>query len=97
MRYLDVTEQVSKELNIPIEVVNLAYRSFWAFIKDTIKALPLKGDLSEEEFNKLRTNFNIPSIGKLYVTSDKYERMKKRFEYIKKIQNVKYKENQTIK
>jgi len=42
----------------------------------------LKDDISEEEFKKIKTNFNIPSLGKLYCTRDRYLRVKKRFEYI---------------
>ena len=68
----EVIQQVSKDLNIPLEVVNEAYNSFWGFIRSKIIELPLKEDLSEEEFSKLRTNFNIPSLGKLNCT---YERM----------------------
>lgn len=68
----EVIQQVSDELDIPYEVVNKAYNSFWQFIRTTIQELPLKDELTKEEFNKLRTNFNIPSLGKLNCT---YERM----------------------
>lgn len=67
-----ILEQVSKDLNIPLEVVNTAYNSFWKFIRSKISELPLKEDLSKEEFSKLRSNFNIPSLGKMACT---YERM----------------------
>lgn len=72
MKRKQIIQQVSNELNIPQEVVKRAYDSFWQFIRTTIVELPLKDDLSEEEFNKLRTNFNVPSLGKLNCT---YERM----------------------
>lgn len=85
MRYLDVVGRVSKELNIPEEVVSLAYKSYWSFIRQTIQSLPLKNDISEEEFAEMRTNFNIPSLGKLSCTFDRMVGVKKRFEYIKKI------------
>ena len=38
--------------------------------------------LSEEEFSKYRTNINIPSLGKLYCTYDRFLRVKKRFKII---------------
>lgn len=85
MKYIDLVSIVSKELNIPIKVVDKAYKSYWEFIKTTIQALPLKEDINEEEFSKLRTNFNIPSLGKLVCTYDRMVGVKKRFNYIKKI------------
>lgn len=85
MKYIDLVSVVSKELNIPIKVVDRAYKSYWEFIKTTIQALPLKEDLNEDEFSKLRTNFNIPSLGKLVCTYDRMVGVKKRFNYIKKI------------
>lgn len=85
MKYTELVSTVSKELNIPEEVVSRAYKSYWEFIKTTIQALPLKEDINEEEFSKLRTNFNVPSLGKLVCTFDRMEGVKKRFNYIKKI------------
>lgn len=85
MKYTDVVNTVSKELNIPEEVVSKAYKSYWEFIKETIQALPLKEDINEDEFSNLRTNFNLPSLGKLVCTYDKVQKVKKRFKYIKGI------------
>lgn len=85
MKYSEIINQVSKELNIPVEVVDRAYRSSFEFIKNKIQSLPLKEDISEEEFSELRTNFNIPSLGKLVCTFDRMEGVKKRFNYIKKL------------
>ena len=85
MNYPDIIGKVSQEMNIPLEVVNTAYKSYWKFIKQTIQSLPLKDDISEEEFAKLRTNFNIPSLGKLTCTFDRMMGVKKRFKYIKRL------------
>lgn len=85
--YKDILIQVSQELDIPLEVIKEAYESYWTFIREHIKSLPLKDDLSKEEFEKLRTNFNIPSIGKLSCTYDRMLGVKKRFKYIKNIRN----------
>lgn len=85
MNYKDIIKQISEELNIPLEVVKLAYESYWEFIREHIKALPLKEDLSKEEFQELRTNFNIPSLGKLSCTYDRMVGVKKRFKYIKQL------------
>lgn len=85
MSYPDIIDKVSRELNLPGEVIDKTYRAYWLFIKDHIQSLPLKDDLNEEDFAKLRTNFNIPSIGKLYVTWNRLVGCKKRFEIIKKL------------
>jgi hypothetical protein len=78
---LNLYKQVAEEMNIPVEVVELAYKSYWKFIRKTIQELPLKEDLSEEEFAKLKTNFNIVSLGKLSCTYDRYRRVKLREKY----------------
>lgn len=82
-------KQVAEEMNIPVEVVELAYKSYWKFIRKTIQELPLKDDLSEEEFAKLKTNFNIVSLGKLSCNYERYKNMKLKEKY----RNVTYKEN----
>ena len=85
MNYPDIISKVSQEMGLPPEVVDTAYKSYWKFIKQTIQSLPLKDDISEEDFTKLRTNFNIPSLGKLTCTFDRMMGVKKRFKYIKRL------------
>ena len=83
--YEDIVKKVAEELELPTDVVRNTYRAYWKFIRTTIEELPLKEDLSDEEFSKLKTNFNIPSLGKLNCTLDRYKRVKKKLEYINKI------------
>ena len=82
MTYEQIIESVANELQLPVDLVRKTYKAYWQFVRDTIQQLPLKDDISEEEFKKIKTNFNIPSLGKLYCTRDRYLRVKKRFEYI---------------
>lgn len=91
MNYLNIVGKVSEELSLPKEVVDKTYKAYWLFIKHHIQSLPLKENLNEEDFAKLRTNFNIGSLGKLCVTWDRLVGCKKRFEIIKKLRkkNVK--------
>lgn len=85
MNYNNLVTQVSEELNLPSRVVDKVYKSYWKFIRSTIQELPLKEELNEEEFQKLRTNFNIPSLGKLSCTYDRVKRVKERYKYIRNL------------
>lgn len=89
MKYSEIVTLLSKELSIPEEVVDTAYKSFFSYIRETITSLPLKKDLTEKEFNNLKTNFNIPAIGKLHCTYDRYLKMKSKSKYIKRNDNKK--------
>lgn len=82
MTYEQILNRVAEELELPVDLVRNTYKAYWQFIRDTIQQLPLKEDISEEDFKKIKTNFNIPSLGKLYCTRDRYLRVRKRFEYI---------------
>jgi hypothetical protein len=77
MTYDDMISEVSKSTGLSKTFVNKVYRAYWRAVREYIKALPLKDDLSEEEFLKVRPNVNIPSIGKLYVSLDRYKKLKK--------------------
>ena len=85
MNYNNLVTQVSEELNLPSRVVDKVYKSYWKFIRSTIQELPLKEELNEEEFQKLHTNFNIPSLGKLSCTYDRVKRVKERYKYIRNL------------
>lgn len=59
-----------------MKVVDKVYKTYWKVIKQHIVQLPLKEDLTDEEFQQLQPNVNIPSLGKLYVTLDRYRAFK---------------------
>ena len=84
----EIILDVSRNLDISPDVIEKVYKAYWSFIKETIQALPLKDNLSEEEFSTLKTNFNVPSIGKLCVTWNRFVGCKKRYELIKKLRNA---------
>lgn len=88
MSYSNIVNEISKELGLTVDLVDRSYRAYWLFIREHIKSLPLKEIQSEEEFSKLKTNINIPSLGKLSCTYDRLLRVKKRYELIKKIRNA---------
>ena len=89
MTYEQIINSVAEELKLPADLVKKTYKAYWQFIRDTIQKLPLKEDISEEEFAKLKTNFNIPSLGKLTCTRDRYIGIKKRFGYIQNLRENK--------
>lgn len=66
MNLQEIIKEVATELGLSSEVVNKAYSSYWEFVKKTIKNLPIKEELTEEQFSQLRTSFNVPVLGKLY-------------------------------
>ena len=78
MTYKEIIKQVAKDNGLTQDFVNKVYRGYWKAIREYIIALPLKQDLTDEEFLKLRPNVNIPSIGKLYVNLDRYKVVKRK-------------------
>lgn len=77
MTYNEIIGKVAQDTGLSKKLVDRTYRAYWKAIREHITSLPLKEDLTEEEFLKLQPNVNIPSIGKLHVTLDRYKRMKK--------------------
>jgi len=88
MKISDAIKTAAEELGIPYEVAHKAYYMAWEFIQNKMRELPLKEDLTDEEFNALRPNFNIPELGKFAVSLDKYKRVKRRIEYVKNLKNL---------
>lgn len=93
MTYDEIIKKVSEENNLPKNLVDRTYRAYWRAIREHITSLPLKEDLSDEEFLKLQPNVNIASIGKLNVTLDRYKRMKKMIKIRKELGNAAHKED----
>lgn len=77
MEYEEIISKVSGELGISKTRVDKIYKSYWRAVREHITSLPLKENLTDEEFLKLQPNVNIPSLGKLYVTLDRYTRLNK--------------------
>lgn len=91
MTYQEIVNKVSGDTGISPGTIDKTYKAYWIYIRDVIQNLPLKDNLSEEDFNKLRTTVNIPSLGKIGCTYERYNKIKDRFKYIRmlkdKIQN----------
>ena len=83
MTYEEIISRVADSTGLSKKLVDRTYKSYWKAIREHIVSLPLKEDLTDEEFLRLQPNINIPSIGKLYVTLDRYRRLKKKSEELK--------------
>jgi len=92
MTYEEIIHRTSSETGLAKRLVDRTYKAYWKAIREYIKSLPLKEDLTDEEFMQLRPNINLPSLGKLNVTLDRYHGMKKHFEmHYKNYKGKKYK------
>lgn len=75
-------------------MVDRTYKAYWRMVREHITSLPLKEELTDEEFLKLQPSVNIPSIGKLAVTLERYKYLKQKH---RRIQENKEKDNATHK
>lgn len=82
MNIQDIYKEASIKLGMSENDIKEIYDSYWYFIRNHITNLPLKENLNKNAFDKLKVNINIPSIGKLYCTWDKYKAIKKRYKNI---------------
>lgn len=91
MKAKDVAKEVAGELGLSESMVVKIYNCYWRAMKEHITSLPLKDDLTDEEFLQLRPNINICSLGKLYVTLDRYKRLKESLARHQELKNTKNK------
>lgn len=75
--YLGMVDETAEKYGLTRKFVDEVYRAYWRSIKDYIESLPLKDDLTDEEFGRLRPNINLPQLGKLFVTKERYDKMKR--------------------
>lgn len=88
----EIYRKAAESLNIPIDTIKEVYTLYWGTIRNKLEDLNLKTTLSEEEFNKLKTSINIPSLGKLYASYQRYTNLQTKR---KIIQHVKIKKDKT--
>lgn len=61
----EALQRIARELGLSLEELISYYKAYWKYIRTTIEDFNLKSDLTQEEYDKLRVNFNIPFLGKL--------------------------------
>ena len=82
----EVIKKLAESLGLSEEAVKNAYKAYWKFIREKIISLNLKKNISEDDYNKLKTSFNLPSLGKLSCPYDRWLRIRKTDEL--KIKNI---------
>ena len=78
-------------MELPEEVVTVAYRSLWEFSASVIAAIPIKDLESEEDFKQHRVSVNIHGLGKLYTTWDRIVGLRERYNLLQELKNDKEK------
>ena len=85
----ETISRLSYKLGLSKDMVAKIYKAYWQYIKTTIEDMPFERDLTPEEFDSLRVNFNITGLGKLTCSYDKYVLFSQR----KKKRDAKYKKD----
>lgn len=87
-----IINDLSTELGLPKNVILNTYKSYWNYIKNTISKIDFDSINSEQEYNKVKVNFNIPNLGKLGCSYDRMIKIKQQNKYK---DEAKYKKDKT--
>jgi hypothetical protein len=71
-------KELAEKYNLDIEIIKKIISSPYEFIQKKTRQLNFKDGLTREEFDKIKTNFNIPGIGKLYASFYLYNEIQKK-------------------
>lgn len=70
---------IGLKYNLQDEIINKILVSQFKFAREKISELSLREIENEDEFNKLKLNFNYLHIGKLYISLEKLLMINKKF------------------
>lgn len=71
-------EEIAERYNISFEQAKEIVYSPYEFMKETLSGINLERNLTEEEFDKKKTNFNMPSLFKLFASYYAYNEIQKK-------------------
>lgn len=81
----DLIKKVSSDLNVEYDVVEDVYNKYFSFIKINIEKNNIINIDTEEDLLKIKTNFNLPTLGKIGCSMKKIRAQKNKYN---KIQNI---------
>lgn len=79
-----LAKELAEEMNIPKEVVLVAYRSFFQFSRDVFANIPFETMETSEDLEKYRVSINVPFLGKFYSNWNRVKHTRIKRENIKK-------------
>jgi len=89
----ELIKKLAFELGLDEKLVLTCYKEYWKVIRRIFEGLPLKEDITEEDFDKLKTSVNIQGLGKMYCNYENYSKVRNK--YKKFLENAEHKENKT--
>tara|TARA_R110000824_G_scaffold376614_1_gene567747 strand:- start:574 stop:840 length:267 start_codon:yes stop_codon:yes gene_type:complete len=66
-------KELASKHNLPMEMIEGIVMAPYEFIQEESKRIEFKDGMTRSEFDELKTNFNIPSLGKLYASHFMYK------------------------
>jgi len=67
--------ELAQKYGLDVADVEIMVKEPYEFIREKTKELTFEDDLTKEKFNKMKTNFNLPAIGKLYASHYLYNKI----------------------
>lgn len=71
-------EEIAEKYGMTVKDVESIVSAPYDFIHKTASSMIFKDDMTKEEFSAMKTNFNIPSIGKLYASNFLYNEIQRK-------------------
>jgi hypothetical protein len=71
-------EEIAERHNLSFEQAKEIVYSPYGFMREKLSELSLEDDLTEEEFYSRKTNFNMPSLFKLFASYYAYKEIMKK-------------------
>jgi hypothetical protein len=71
-------KELAEEYGIDVNIIKQMVSAPYDFIQSKTRELNFKDNLTREEFDSVKKNFNIPGIGKLYASYFLYEQIQKK-------------------
>ena len=86
-----IYEKVAYNNGVTPQMVKDMYESIFGFMRERIGEVNDLDQKTEEEFKDLRLSFNLPLLGKFFITYESIQRLKRKNNYI--YEHFKNKEN----